>query len=52
MPDIFHTFFGLAGLSLLGKLPSHYRAIDPVYALPTDIVKKHNLTSQIITTTD
>jgi geranylgeranyl transferase type-2 subunit beta len=48
MPDVFHTFFGLAGLSLLGKLPSTYRLIDPLYALPTDIVQRHKLSGQIV----
>ncbi|CAJ1961051.1 unnamed protein product [Cylindrotheca closterium] len=48
MPDIFHTFFGLSGLSLLGKLPSVFRQIDPVYALPVDIVLEQKLSAQII----
>jgi geranylgeranyl transferase type-2 subunit beta len=48
MPDVFHTFFGLAGLSLLGKLPAFYRKIDPVYALPLDVVLKHKLSAQVI----
>ena len=48
MPDVFHTFFGLAGLSLLGKLPSTYRLIDPLYALPTDIVEKYRLQGQVV----
>lgn len=48
MPDVFHTFFGLAGLSLLGKFPESYRKIDPVYAMPVDVVKKHNLVGQVI----
>eukprot|EP00339_Tiarina_fusa_P018425 CAMPEP_0117006952 /NCGR_PEP_ID=MMETSP0472-20121206/6999_1 /TAXON_ID=693140 ORGANISM="Tiarina fusus, Strain LIS" /NCGR_SAMPLE_ID=MMETSP0472 /ASSEMBLY_ACC=CAM_ASM_000603 /LENGTH=386 /DNA_ID=CAMNT_0004708569 /DNA_START=63 /DNA_END=1223 /DNA_ORIENTATION=+ len=48
MPDVFHTFFGLAGLSLLGKLPESYRKIDPVYALPVDVIVKHKLSAQII----
>jgi geranylgeranyl transferase type-2 subunit beta len=48
MPDIFHTFFGLAGLSLLGKLPDSYRKIDPVYALPVDVVVQHGLQAQVI----
>jgi len=47
MPDIFHTFFGLAGLSLLGKLPKSYRTIDPVYALPIDVVLRCGLSAQI-----
>jgi geranylgeranyl transferase type-2 subunit beta len=48
MPDVFHTFFGLAGLSLLGKLPESYRKIDPVYALPTDVVLRLGLQGQVI----
>lgn len=48
MPDIFHTFFGLSGLCLLGKFPDSYRKIDPVYALPVDIVKEHGLGAQVI----
>lgn len=48
MPDIFHTFFGLAGLSLLGKLPDSYRMVDPVYALPLDVVLKNSLSAQVI----
>jgi geranylgeranyl transferase type-2 subunit beta len=47
MPDVFHTFFGLSGLSLLGKLPDYYRKIDPVYAMPTDVVKRRGLQGQI-----
>lgn len=50
MPDVFHTFFGLAGLSLLGKLPPSYRKIDPVFALPVDVVMKRNLKAQVILT--
>jgi len=48
MPDIFHTFFGIAGLSLLRKLPDSYRKIDPVYALPIDVVVRCGLSAQII----
>ncbi|VEU37828.1 unnamed protein product [Pseudo-nitzschia multistriata] len=48
MPDIFHTFFGIAGLSLLGKLPESYRRIDPVYALPVDVVERCGLSAQIV----
>jgi geranylgeranyl transferase type-2 subunit beta len=51
MPDIFHTFFGIAGLSLLGKLPKNdgmYRQIDPVYALPVDVVLRCGLTGQVM----
>ena len=37
MADVFHTFFGLAGLSLLGY--EGLAPIDPTYALPTDILQ-------------
>jgi len=40
-------FFGLAGLSLLEKLPKSYRTIDPVYALPIDVVLRCGLSAQI-----
>ncbi|KAJ8633319.1 hypothetical protein MRB53_026655 [Persea americana] len=36
--DVFHTFFGVAGLSLL-EYPG-LKAIDPAYALPVDVVNK------------
>jgi geranylgeranyl transferase type-2 subunit beta len=49
MPDIFHTFFGFAGLSLLDKFPKSYRKIDPVYAMPVDVIERCNLKSQILT---
>lgn len=41
VPDVFHTFFGLAGLSLLRK--ADLAAIHPVYALPMDVVGKMQL---------
>lgn len=58
MADVFHTFFGIAGLSLLGYLHDteitvdcdeiqQYRKIDPIYALPTDVVKDLGLKGQI-----
>ncbi|KAI4321232.1 hypothetical protein MLD38_034638 [Melastoma candidum] len=36
--DVFHTYFGVAGLSLL-KYP-RVKPIDPAYALPTDVVNR------------
>jgi geranylgeranyl transferase type-2 subunit beta len=39
--DAFHTFFGIAGLSLLGY--PGFEAIDPVYALPVDTVRRLGL---------
>ena len=42
--DVFHTFFGLAGLSLMG-FPG-LGPIDPVYALPTEVVQRVKLKHQ------
>ena len=36
--DVFHTFFGIAGLSLLGY--KGLQPIDPAYALPVDVVHR------------
>jgi geranylgeranyl transferase type-2 subunit beta len=54
MPDVFHTFFGVAGLSLLGHLHriGDFRQIDPVYALPTDVVQRHDLPGQVFAPPD
>lgn len=41
MADVFHTFFGLAGLSLLGN--SRLAPIDPTFALPAEVVKRLRL---------
>jgi prenyltransferase beta subunit len=38
MVDVFHTYFGVAGLSLLGY--GGLKAIDPAYALPVDIIHR------------
>jgi geranylgeranyl transferase type-2 subunit beta len=52
MADIFHTFFGISGLSLLGHLHAKdtpvFRQIDPVYALPTDVVQRLGLQGQVM----
>eukprot|EP00740_Mantoniella_antarctica_P025618 CAMPEP_0198683586 /NCGR_PEP_ID=MMETSP1468-20131203/10862_1 /TAXON_ID=1461545 /ORGANISM="Mantoniella sp, Strain CCMP1436" /LENGTH=315 /DNA_ID=CAMNT_0044427711 /DNA_START=1 /DNA_END=948 /DNA_ORIENTATION=- len=40
-PDVYHTFFGVAGLSLMG-FPG-LKAVDPVYALPTEVVQRLGL---------
>jgi geranylgeranyl transferase type-2 subunit beta len=37
-PDVFHTFFGLAGLSLL-EYPGLVK-IDPVHALPMPVLSR------------
>ncbi|GJP62073.1 hypothetical protein CLOP_g13102 [Closterium sp. NIES-67] len=38
MVDVFHTFFGIAGLSLL-EYPN-LKPVDPAYALPVDVVDR------------
>lgn len=55
MADVFHTFFGIAGLSLLGVLDKigeeqgkAYRLIDPVFALPVDVVAKLGLKAEVV----
>lgn len=39
--DVFHTFFGLAGLSLLGK--ADLAKVHPVYALPVYVTRRMGL---------
>lgn len=58
MADVFHTFFGISGLSLLGYFKDGggqtervYREIDPLYALPVDVVQRLNLKGQVISQT-
>ena len=36
--DVYHTFFGLAGLSLMGR--PGLRPIDPTFALPVEVVQR------------
>ena len=36
--DLFHTFFGIAGLSLLGH--EDLKQVDPVYALPVAVTSR------------
>ena len=53
MSDVFHTFFGIAGLCLLRYFtqPSTkmiHSQIDPTFALPVDVVKRLNLNCQIL----
>lgn len=51
MADIFHTYFGVAGLALLGHLKAvgaPYEDIDPAYALPVSLVAKLGVTSQSV----
>lgn len=44
MPDVYHTFFGICGLSLLGYQPKdkslHLQQINPVYAMPYDVLEE------------
>ena len=53
MADIFHTFFGISGLSLLKFFEDkdeyrQYRVIDPTYALPQDLVIQMKLPRQVL----
>jgi geranylgeranyl transferase type-2 subunit beta len=41
MTDVFHTFFGICGLSLMGY--PGFEDIDPVFALPRSLTKKLGL---------
>ena len=54
--DVFHTFFGIGGLSLLEWFEPNAPAdqqrptrveIDPVFALPSDVVQRLNLKSTV-----
>ena len=38
--DVFHTFFGLAALSLINGEAYNLEPIDPVFALPRSILLK------------
>ena len=40
-PDVFHTFFGLAGLSLLGH--PGLEPVDPTFALPVATLARHGV---------
>lgn len=61
MADVFHTFFGICGLSLMnyfeqeesggegvGAVGRAYRPVDPTYALPVDVIQRLGVTSQIL----
>jgi len=41
MVDVFHTLFGVAGLSLLGH--PGLESIDPVYCMPEDVIRLRGL---------
>lgn len=55
--DVFHTFFGICGLIMLGyfdreatKHPEYagIRKIHPVFALPVDVTEQLELSAEII----
>jgi geranylgeranyl transferase type-2 subunit beta len=51
VPDVYHTFFGIAGLSLLGyfaETGTPHVAIDPIYALPLQLVERLGLPRQVL----
>ena len=53
MSDVFHTFFGICGLSLMKQFDSisgSYREIDPTYALPVDVIRRLGVTAQTLPT--
>ena len=51
--DVYHTFFGLCGLSLLQYLPSNrFGVIDPVYALPAVLVKELGMKCTLVAVDD
>lgn len=41
MVDVYHTFFGIAGLSLMDY--PELAPVDPVYALPCEVVNRLGL---------
>lgn len=48
MPDVYHTFFGLCGLSLLGyeDVVTPLQQVNPVYALPYDVLGRVGVTEE------
>jgi geranylgeranyl transferase type-2 subunit beta len=36
--DVYHTFFGIAGLSLMGR--AGLQPIDPTFALPVEVMQR------------
>ncbi|GKT32936.1 putative multi-domain containing protein [Aduncisulcus paluster] len=45
MPDLYHLFFGVAGLALIGD--PRVKRISPIYALPQEIVDRLMLVSEL-----
>ena len=48
MVDVFHTYFGIAGLSLVAYDNQKFKPIDPMYALPLDVVERLQLKSKYL----
>jgi geranylgeranyl transferase type-2 subunit beta len=44
-PDVYHTFFGVAGLALLGY--PGLRRVDPVFALPEEALRWLGVTPEL-----
>ncbi len=53
MPDVYHTFFGLCRLSLIGHMEKiGSRGGGTVFALPMGVVRKLGLRAQVISNSD
>ncbi len=53
MPDVYHTFFGLYGLSLIGHMEKiGSQGGDTVFALPAGVIRKLGLRAQVISNSD
>ncbi len=53
MPDVYHTFFGLCGLSLIGHMKKiGSREGGTVFALLMGVVRKLGLREQVISNSD
>lgn len=48
MVDLYHTLFGLAGLSLLGE--SSLKKINPVFCMPQFVLDKIQVSVQLLST--
>lgn len=46
MVDLYHTLFGLAGLSLLGE--TGLKEVNPVFCMPQYIMNRLGITVQIV----
>ena len=53
MPDVYHTFFGLCGLSLIRHMEKiGSQGGGTVFVLPTGVVRKMGLRAQVISNSD